>query len=162
MTSKMVGIANKVNGKAKKNVEITEGDRLAKESDVMVGGDAVPPETEYYGFAMYVGSSFVVLVYILWAFLPRSWLHAMSIYYYPSRWWAVAFPSLLLMTMLYIYVALASYNVEVATRPLDSPEIVTDEHAKVVTEDVQRYLWSHSDGVWDIPISEVNKVLYSG
>lgn len=145
-----------------KAAEISEGDRLAKESDVTVGSSAVPPETEYYGFALYVGSSFVLLVYVLWAFLPREWLHAMKIYYYPSRWWAVAFPSLLLMTLVYIYVALASYNVEVATRPLDSPEVVTDDHAKVVSNHADRYLWTHSDGVWDIPIADVNRVLYSG
>lgn len=141
---------------------IVDEDELAKESDVTVGGDAVPPETEYFGFALYIGSTLGVLVYVIWAFLPRDWLQFFNIYYYPSRWWAVALPSFIIMLLIYIYVALASYNIEVLTRPLSSLEIVTDLNAKIVDHDqVGQYLFNHSDGVWDLPISEVNKVLYS-
>jgi hypothetical protein len=35
-------------------------------------------------------------------------------------------------------------------------------NAKIVDHDqVGQYLFNHSDGVWDLPISEVNKVLYA-
>jgi len=63
--------------------------------------------------------------------------------------------------LLYIYVALASYNTEVLTRPLSSLETITDLSAKIVTgKQADRYLFNHSDGVWDLPISEVCRVLY--
>jgi phosphatidylinositol glycan class P protein len=144
------------------SVDVKAGDRLAKESDVTVGGGAVPPETEYFGFALYVGSTFVVLIYINWAFLPRSWLQAINVYYYPSRWWALACPSFLVMTLVYMYVALASYNTEVLTPTLSSLECITDLHAKVVPqEDIQLYLYAASDGVWDLPLGEVCEVLYA-
>ncbi|KAK9464972.1 PIG-P-domain-containing protein [Lipomyces arxii] len=135
------------------------GDRLAKESDVTVGGDAVPPEREYFGFALYVLSTFAFIVYILWAFLSQSVLHSLRLYYYPSRWWALAFPSFVVMFVVYIYVALVSYNVEVLTPPLDQIRIITDEYAVVSSDD--KYLWKSSDGVWDVPLESVNYVLYA-
>ncbi|KAK9477461.1 PIG-P-domain-containing protein [Lipomyces japonicus] len=139
--------------------DIPEGDRLAKESDVTVGGDAVPPEREYFGFALYVSSTFAFIVYVLWAFLPQSVLHSLHIYYYPSRWWALVFPSFIVMLVVYIYVALASYNVEVLTPGLDQLSTITDEYAVVSTDD--KYLWKASDGVWDIPVESVDYVLYA-
>lgn len=136
-------------------------DSLAKESDVTVGGAVVPPETEYFGFALYVGSSVVALAYMNWALMPRSWLQALDIYYYPSRWWALAIPSFLVMTLVYIYVALASYNKEVMTYAPDRLETITDIHAKMIDEDlVDRYLFTPNDGVRDLPISRVNQILY--
>jgi PIG-P len=141
--------------------DVRTGDRLAKQSDVTVGSEAVPPETEYFGFALFVGSRFVLLVYIVWAFAPRSLLHALNIYYYPSRWWALAVPSFVLVLMIYIYVALASFNVEMLTKPLDSLEIISDIHAKVVPDElVEGLLYRPSDGVWDLPISDVSQILY--
>lgn len=143
------------------SADVHTGDRLAKQSDATVGGVAVPPETEYFGFALYVGSRIVLAMYILWAFAPRNWLHALNIYYYPSRWWALAVPSFVLVLIIYIYVALASYNVEFLTKPLDSLEMISDTHAKVVPDEmVDELLYAPSDGVWDLPISEVSKVLY--
>ncbi|KAK9239486.1 PIG-P-domain-containing protein [Lipomyces kononenkoae] len=141
------------------DTDIPEGDQLAKESDVTVGGDAVPPEREYFGFALYVSSTFAFIVYILWAFLPQSVLHSLKIYYYPSRWWALAVPSFIVMLIVYIYVALMSYNVEVLTPELNQICTLTDEYAVISTDD--KYLWKSSDGVWDLPIESVNYVLYA-
>lgn len=112
--------------------ELNHGDLLAKQSDVTVGGDAVPPSTEYFGFALYVGSAGAFLLYSLWAYLPRAVLHWLNIYYYPSRWWALVIPAYITVTMGYIYVALAAYNTEVLTRGADDLNTVTDSMAKIV------------------------------
>lgn len=113
--------------------DLSHGDLLAKQSDVTVGGDAVPPETEYFGFALYVGSFVAVAVCLAWAYLPRWVLQRwLNIYYYPSRWWALAVPAELAMGMVYIYVALAAYNVEVLTRGVGDLNNVTDRVARVV------------------------------
>lgn len=116
---------------------------------------------EYYGFAIYIGTTLGLAVYLVWAFFPRGWLHAMNVYYYPSRWWAIAVPSFVVMTIVYIYVALARYNIEVLTRPLNSLEIVTDSASKVVGRgESERYLHEPSAGVWDLPMWQVCDVLY--
>lgn len=112
--------------------DLSHGDRLAKQSDVTVGGDAVPPETEYFGFALYVGSFVAFLGYILWAYLPRWMLQALGVYYFPSRWWALAVPAYIAVTMAYIYIALAAYNTEVLTKPASELRNVTDPVARVV------------------------------
>lgn len=119
----------------------------------------MPPEREYFGFALYVSSTFAFIIYILWTFLPQVVLHSLKIYYYPSRWWALAFPSFMVMFIVYIYVALISYNVEVLTPKLDNLSTITDDFAVISQDD--KYLWKGSDGVWDLPLESVNYVLYA-
>lgn len=93
------------------------------------------PTYEYYGFALYLGSSAAFLMYILWAYVPAPMLHQMGIYYYPNRWWALAIPCWLIALIIYIYVALASYNTGYLTLPLNSIENLIDETAQVAVVD---------------------------
>ncbi|PSN71059.1 PIG-P-domain-containing protein [Corynespora cassiicola Philippines] len=93
------------------------------------------PTYEYYGFALYMGSSAAFLMYILWAYVPSPMLHQMGIHYYPSRWWALAIPCWMVVLVLYIYVALASYNTRYLTLPLSSCENLVDECAQVAVVD---------------------------
>lgn len=69
--------------------------------------------------------------YILWSYLPSPFLHQLGIYYYPNRWWSLAFPSWLVMSLVYIYIALASYNTGYLTLPMNSIENIVDEVANV-------------------------------
>ncbi|KFH40670.1 Meiotically up-regulated gene 84 protein-like protein [Hapsidospora chrysogenum ATCC 11550] len=146
------------------------------------------PTYEYYGFVLYLFSSLAFLVYLLWAYLPSPFLHALGIYYYPNRWWALATPAFLVMTLVYIYVALAAYNVERLTLPLSSAETIVDGagriaavaagKGRVVRPGAQgrsrrrrgggdgevlpwRELWNEgTDAVLDIPLGGVCEVLY--
>ncbi|KAK4040080.1 hypothetical protein C8A01DRAFT_46565 [Parachaetomium inaequale] len=93
------------------------------------------PTYEYYGFVLYLFSSLFFLIYLLWSYLPSPFLHALGIYYYPNRWWSLAIPSFLVMLLVYIYVALAGYNLEILTLPLGSVETVVDEAAMVAVVD---------------------------
>jgi phosphatidylinositol glycan class P protein len=93
------------------------------------------PTYEYYGFALYLGSSAAFLMYILWAYVPAPMLHQMGIHYYPNRWWALAVPSWLVVLVIYIYVALASYNTRYLTLPLSSCENLVDECAQIAAVD---------------------------
>ncbi|BCR89917.1 uncharacterized protein ACHE_51115S [Aspergillus chevalieri] len=89
------------------------------------------PTYEYYGFVLYLASSLAFLIYILWSYLPSPFLHQLGIYYYPNRWWSLAFPSWLVMSIIYIYIALASYNTGYLTLPMNSIENIVDEVANV-------------------------------
>ncbi|KAF2181840.1 PIG-P-domain-containing protein [Zopfia rhizophila CBS 207.26] len=93
------------------------------------------PTYEYYGFALYLASSAAFLMYILWAYVPSPLLHQMGIHYYPNRWWALAVPAWLVVLVMYIYVALASYNTRYLTLPLSSCENLVDECAQVAVVD---------------------------
>ncbi|KAI1414865.1 PIG-P-domain-containing protein [Hypoxylon sp. FL1857] len=140
------------------------------------------PTYEYYGFVLYLFSSLVFLIYLLWSYLPSPFLHALGIYYYPNRWWALAIPSFLVMLIVYIYVALAAYNTEYLTLPMTSLETIVDEAAKVATIDSKgrirlgdrkpiaeekakqldwKNIWNEgTDAVMDIPLAGVCEVLY--
>lgn len=89
------------------------------------------PTYEYYGFTLYLTSSLVFVVYLLWAFLPSPFLHSLGIYYYPNRWWALAIPAWTVMLVVYIYAALAGYNTCYLTLPLGDVECLVDEAANV-------------------------------
>ncbi|KAK8199602.1 PIG-P, partial [Phyllosticta capitalensis] len=89
------------------------------------------PTYEYYGFFIYLASSFAFLMYLLWAYLPRPFLHQLGIYYYPNRWWALAVPAWLVVLVIYIYVALASYNLGYLTLPMRSIENLVDDTAQI-------------------------------
>ncbi|OTA68597.1 PIG-P-domain-containing protein [Hypoxylon sp. EC38] len=142
------------------------------------------PTYEYYGFVLYLFSSLVFLIYLLWSYLPSPFLHALGIYYYPNRWWALAIPSFLVMLIVYIYVALAAYNTEYLTLPMTSLETIVDEAAKIATIDSKgrirlgdrkpiseekakqldwKNIWNEgTDAVMDIPLAGVCEVLYGG
>ncbi|KAJ5382034.1 Meiotically protein [Penicillium cataractarum] len=93
------------------------------------------PTYEYYGFVLYLASSLAFLIYLLWSYLPSPFLHQLGIYYYPNRWWSLAIPSWLVMSIVYIYVALASYNTGYLTLPMNSIENIVDEVANVAVID---------------------------
>ncbi|PRT52820.1 Meiotically up-regulated gene 84 protein [Wickerhamiella sorbophila] len=129
-------------------------DELAKQSHVT---EEVPLSTEYFGFAYYLTASVVLIIYIIWAFTPQAWLESIQIYYYPSRWWALTVPAFVLVLLMYIYVALTSYNIEVLTFDPIRPETITDLDAKIDGD----YLFAHSAAVRDLPLDKVCQVLYS-
>ena len=79
----------------------------------------------------------MVVMYLLWSYLPSPFLHQLGIYYYPNRWWSLAIPSFLVMTIVYIYVALASYNTGYLTLPMNSIENIVDEAANIAVIDAQ-------------------------
>ncbi|CAF9927824.1 MAG: hypothetical protein GOMPHAMPRED_004512 [Gomphillus americanus] len=140
------------------------------------------PTYEYYGFALYVTSSVAFVGYVLWSYLPSTVLHWLGIYYYPDRWWSLAIPAWIVMAVMFVYVALATYNSEVLTLPLGSLGAIVDEVGVVAVVDQngelvgkgRRYdvgervgdwrwrdAWSHStDAVLDVPIGGVCEVLY--
>lgn len=143
-------------------------DTLARESDVTVSTN-ITSQAEYKGFASYVISGLVLFVWISWSILPDTFLNSIGVYYYPSRWWALAIPAYVLVLMIYMYVALALYNIEVKTVPLDDLRSVVDDTGVVITQlpgykeqEIDKYLFNSTSGIWDLPITEVNKVFYSG
>ena len=124
-------------------------------------------------------------MYLLWSYLPSPFLHRLGIHYYPDRWWSLAIPSFLVMSIVYIYIALASYNNGYLTLALDSIENIVDDTADIAILDREKKInrkreraarffshheaagmrwatfWSEgTDAVMDIPVGGVCRILY--
>lgn len=136
-----------------------EEDQLARESDVTVSSTNATLYAEYRGFFIYILAWVALSVFVVWAFVPNSFLEKIGIYYYPSKYWAQAIPAYFLMFFLYAYIFVALFNTEVKTPPLDDVRAFTDEHA-VFPAEPEQYIWKAPSGVWDLPIGLVNDVLY--
>ncbi|KAG9236155.1 PIG-P-domain-containing protein [Amylocarpus encephaloides] len=161
----------------------TTPDSSADELEPVPRASPKVPTYEYYGFVLYLFSSLTFLMYLLWSYLPSPFLHALGIFDYPDRWWSLAIPSFLVMLIVYIYVALASYNTGYLTLPLSSIETIIDDAANIAMLDGKgskeasaghkkrekvgmtvrdwRTVWSRgTDAVMDVPLGGLCEVLY--
>lgn len=147
-------------------------DKLARESDVTVSTN-VTLYAEYKGFFTHIISGITITFWIGWAILPETFLNKyLSIYYFPDRYWSLAIPMYFLVVMLSMYTFISIYNTEVLTLPLDDIRNFVDEHAVFVSTAVGaethdevmdcsiEYIHKAPSGVWDLPVTLANEVLY--
>ncbi|TXG62453.1 hypothetical protein EZV62_009447 [Acer yangbiense] len=52
-----------------------------------------PKTTEVYGFVGCITTVAATGLFLVWAYVPERCLHSIGIYYYPSRYWALAVPA---------------------------------------------------------------------
>ncbi|THU66559.1 hypothetical protein C4D60_Mb05t15430 [Musa balbisiana] len=70
-----------------------------------------------------------VVIFIVWAYTPEPWLHYLGITYYPSKYWAIAIPSFLIVTVVLAMVSYLGLNFMV-TPPPTSFNIMFDEYSR--------------------------------
>ena len=57
---------------------------------------------ELYGFFSWVLSAFVFIIYMIWAFVPNSILNDFGIVYIPDKYYAIAIPLWLTVTIFFV------------------------------------------------------------
>ena len=58
---------------------------------------------EVYGFVGWCSSAVVTVLWFLWAITPDSWLVAVGVAYYPAKYWAIALPCQLCVSVVLFY-----------------------------------------------------------
>ncbi|KAI9090558.1 PIG-P [Phlyctochytrium arcticum] len=120
---------------------------------------------EYYGFVVYLASFVAFGAYLCWAILPDEVLHAVGIYYYPTRWWAIVFPIYILGLIPFTLLMFNGINLW-RTPSLSSYYTLADEKTPIMelppSEAKLRKLMSEDSipEIEDVPISIVNEVLF--
>ncbi|XP_062175140.1 phosphatidylinositol N-acetylglucosaminyltransferase subunit P [Alnus glutinosa] len=64
-----------------------------------VSGEHGPKPSEVYGFVGSITTVVATVIFLVWAYVPEAWLHYIGIFYYPSRYWALAVPAYFMVTV---------------------------------------------------------------
>ncbi|CAK7347695.1 unnamed protein product [Dovyalis caffra] len=75
-----------------------------------VSGDHGPKSSEVYGFVGSITTVVATVIFLVWAYVPEHWLHAIGISYYPNKYWALAVPTYALVTIVLALVFYVGLN----------------------------------------------------
>ena len=86
------------------------------------------------------------MCFLLWAYLPDDVLKEYGITYYPSRYWALALPAMLCMTILMVVIMYIAINL-LSTAPLDSYNTIRGNELIFFDRHIinDRQIYGHSD-----------------
>ncbi|KAK1378668.1 PIG-P domain-containing protein [Heracleum sosnowskyi] len=124
--------------------------------------DGGPKPSEVYGFVGSITTVVALVVFLVWAYVPEYWLHAVGIYYYPSRYWAIAAPTYAMVTLVLVIGFYIGINF-MATPPPTSFNTIFDEYSRNPVSSVPSMNKDEPPipPMFDINISEINDAMFS-
>ncbi|CAK9318922.1 unnamed protein product [Citrullus colocynthis] len=125
-----------------------------------LSGDHGPKPSEVYGFVGSISTVVATVIYLIWAYLPDSCLHSIGIYYYPSRYWALAVP---VFVMVSIALALLFYiGINFLSTPTPTSfHIIFDEFSKEPSISACSEQDRPIEPISDIGINRINELMFN-
>ncbi|CAH8256263.1 unnamed protein product [Arabidopsis lyrata] len=118
---------------------------------------------EVYGFVGSISIVVATVVFLIWAYVPDKFLESLGIYYYyPSKYWAMAMPMYLMVTLLLALVFYIGLNF-MSTSTTTSFNTLFDEYSR---EDVDFLSLMKNgddrpiDPISDIDITRINDLMF--
>ena len=120
---------------------------------------APSPGRSYYGFVLYLIGWSSIIAYLVWALVPHDTLALLGITYLPQPYWALAFPSIIIVGLFsFVFFIYPAINLTLVVPP-DSLSVITDSHS------ISLNCYSKTEfsvpPVYDMHISEVCRTLYN-
>ncbi|XP_043461136.1 phosphatidylinositol N-acetylglucosaminyltransferase subunit P [Leptopilina heterotoma] len=110
-----------------------------------------------YGYALYISSNLLILLYLIWAFVPEEFLNDyLGLTYWPSKYWAVAIPVWAIFAiLLFGFVIYPAINM-LLTPDIDDIRTITDKYSVLECKTTTGGI----PPISDIPITQVCRTLY--
>ncbi|KAF8688071.1 hypothetical protein HU200_042438 [Digitaria exilis] len=122
--------------------------------------DHGPKPSEVYGFVGSITTVITTVVYLVWAYTPEPCLRSLGITYYPSKYWALAVPSFVIVAVALSMVIYIGLNF-LATPPPTSFSTIFDENSR------QRIVFSSAmekerpiEPISDISVVQTNNLMF--
>ncbi|KAJ3687764.1 hypothetical protein LUZ61_016928 [Rhynchospora tenuis] len=134
--------------------------RTDDRSAASFAGDHGPKPSEVYGFVGSITTVIATVIYLVWAYTPEPWLHSLGITYYPNKYWALAVPSFVIMSVFLMMALYLGLNF-LATPPSYSPNTIYDEYSREPTafallEGMEKPI----DPISDVGIDQINHLMF--
>uniref|UniRef100_A0A7S0V806 PIG-P domain-containing protein n=1 Tax=Polytomella parva TaxID=51329 RepID=A0A7S0V806_9CHLO len=116
-----------------------------------------------YSFVGHVATKIVFVVFLVWSLTPERALQSWGFTYYPLKYWAIAFPAWLVISIFLFFVGYESFNL-MSVKSMNSRSNFKDRNPKspssVGLESYKKGTDVTIPPLCHIPASIVNDVLY--
>ncbi|CAK9178985.1 unnamed protein product [Ilex paraguariensis] len=127
-----------------------------------VSGEHGPKPSEVYGFVGSISTVVATVIFLVWAYVPESWLHSIGIFYYPSRYWALAIPTYAMVTIVLAIGFYVGLNF-LATPPPTSYTTIFDEFSREPSSFISSSEENDQpiEPIADIGINQINDLMFN-
>lgn len=127
-----------------------------------VSGEHGPKPSEVYGFVGSISTVVATAIFLIWAYAPDRWLHTIGIFYYPSRYWALAVPTYAMVTVILAIGFYIGLNF-MATPPPTSLNTMFDEYSRepLRSEPSVKGNQQPIKALSDIGIDQINDLMFN-
>ncbi|XP_059651697.1 phosphatidylinositol N-acetylglucosaminyltransferase subunit P-like [Cornus florida] len=121
-----------------------------------------PKPSEVYGFVGSISTVVSTVLFLVWAYVPERWLHSIGLFYYPSRYWALAVPTYAMVTVVLAIGFYIGLNF-MATPPPTSFNTMFDEFSREPLGFVPSAEGSEQpiEPISDISINQINDLMFN-
>uniref|UniRef100_A0A6V7QVH0 PIG-P domain-containing protein n=1 Tax=Ananas comosus var. bracteatus TaxID=296719 RepID=A0A6V7QVH0_ANACO len=119
-----------------------------------------PKPSEVYGFVGSITTVIATVIFLVWAYIPERWLHSLGITYYPSKYWALAVPSFVIVAVVLGLVFYLGLNF-MLTPPPNSFNTMFDDYSRersmvMLAEGLEKPI----EPISDIGIDQINNRMF--